>query len=66
MRILIVSVCNSAFAPTDNYDIEMTAKKGVYFKDFAGPRFHENRGIFSIQMLLVISVSHVLNISWLV
>ena len=25
MRILIVSVCNSAFAPTDNYDIEMTA-----------------------------------------
>ena len=25
-----------------------SAKKGVYFKDFARPRFHENRGIFSI------------------
>ena len=25
-----------------------SAKKGVYFKDFASPRFHENRGIFSI------------------
>ena len=23
-------------------------KKGVYLKDFAGPRFHENMGIFSI------------------
>ena len=41
------------------------AKKGVYFKDFAGPRFHENRGIFSIQTSSVISVSHGLNISWL-
>ena len=26
-----------------------SAKKGVYLKDFAGPRFHENRGILSIQ-----------------
>ena len=42
-----------------------SAKKGVYFKDFAGPRFHENRGIFSIQTSSVISVSHVLNMSWL-
>ena len=39
-----------------------SAKKGVYFKDFVG---HENRGIFSIQTSSVISVSHVLNISWL-
>ena len=42
-----------------------SAKKGVYFIDFAGPHFHENRGIFGIQTSSVISVSHVLNISWL-